>query len=88
MGSKIDANFEGRFFKQTLFFLRKNHDFRDPIGPSWEQKPSKNRTRNEAQNTLHLSIDFLVILFGFGYQVGAKLALKSNKIRSHKQSKI
>ena len=25
--SKIDANFEKRFFEKTLFFLRKNHDW-------------------------------------------------------------
>ena len=36
IASKIDPNFERRFFEKTLFFLRKNHDFEGSGGRSWE----------------------------------------------------
>ena len=33
--SKIEPNFEERFFEKTLFFLRKNNDFEGSGGRSW-----------------------------------------------------
>ena len=40
--------------------------------PSWEPKPTKNRSKNGVQDGMHLGIDFLAILVDFGYQVGVK----------------
>ena len=41
IASKIDPNFERRFFEKTLFFLRKNNDFEGSGGRSWNQKSHK-----------------------------------------------
>ena len=46
MGTKINVNFERRFFQKTIFFWRKNNVFWDQISPSWEQKSIKNRSKN------------------------------------------
>ena len=55
MGSKIDVNFERRFFnfflQEKLRFLRSN---RSKLGAKMDQKSIKNRV----QNTMHLGIDF------------------------------
>ena len=40
--AEIDVIFERRLFEKTLFFLRKNLLFWDPVGRSWEQKSIKN----------------------------------------------
>ena len=56
--TKIDANFEERFFEKTLFFLWKNNDFEGSGGRSWEPKSIKNRLKIEAQDGWPLGIDF------------------------------
>ena len=65
----------------------KNHVFWDPTGPSWEQKWTKNRSKNKVQNTMHLSIDFWAILVDFGSQVGAKLEASRPSKSMKNQSK-
>ena len=57
IGSKIDVNFEWRFFKNHQF-QTKNEGFCNPAGRSWESKTSKNRSENEVENGLHLGFDF------------------------------
>ena len=76
IASKIDANFERRFFEKTLFFCRKNNDFEGSGGRSWEYKSIKNRSTNEVSIGRHLGIDLSWMLVDFGSQVGAKLASK------------
>ena len=72
MGSKIDVNFERRFFKnsyhsyETTFFEIQQGQARSKIGPKIDQK-------NRVQIRMHLGIDFLGILMDFGSQVWAKL---------------
>jgi len=36
IASKIDPNFERRFFEKALFFRRKNNEFEGSGGRSWE----------------------------------------------------
>ena len=42
------------------------------MGPSWEPKPTQNRSRNGVQDGWHLGIDFWTILVHFGRQVGVE----------------
>ena len=67
--SKIDVNFERRFFEKTLIFRRKNNDFEGSGGRSWVQKSIKNQSKNGVQDGVPLGIDFWWILMVFGRQV-------------------
>ena len=58
IASKIDPNFERRFFENALFFLRKNNDFEGSGGLSWDEKSMKNRSKNEVILGRYLGIDF------------------------------
>ena len=60
-------------FCKIVLSLQRGFDFLRFGGPKWEQKWTKNRSKNEAQNTMHLGIDFQAILVDFGSQVGAEL---------------
>ena len=70
-------------FQKTLFFLRKNKVFLDQMGPSWQPKPTKNRSKNRVQDGWHLGIDFSWILVDFWGQVrkqnDAKIDLKRHR---------
>ena len=83
--SKIDVNFERRFFEKTLFFQRKNHDFEGSGGRSWVQKSTKNRSKNGVQDGMHLGIDFWTIFLDFGCQVGRQIRWKINQ-KSHRKN--
>ena len=58
IGSKIDVNFEYRFFEKTLFFLRKKHDFEGSKGCKIEENSMKNQVKSEGQDGMLLGIDF------------------------------
>ena len=55
-----------------MLWLQRGLDFSDFEGRSWEQKSTKDRSKNGIQDGVHLGIDLLVILLDFGYQVGVK----------------
>ena len=74
--SKIDVICEKRIFEKSLFFIRKNHNFQDSGGPSWEQKSIKNRSENEVKIGTPSRLHFVWISVDLGSQVGAKLGGK------------
>ena len=49
MASKIDANFENRFFEKTWFYFSENHYFEGSGGRSWKQKSIKNQSKIDQQ---------------------------------------
>ena len=65
------------FFKETLFFVRKNKVFSSPMGLSWEPKPIQNRSWNGVQDGWHVGIHFWMILVHFSNQVGNEIEQKS-----------
>ena len=54
---KLMFTWEGDFSKIVLW-LQRGLDFSGSGGPSWEQKPIKNRSKNGVQDGMHLGIDF------------------------------
>ena len=57
-------------FSKTLFFLRKNHVFWDPMDRSWIHTPTKKHSTYGAQDRIHLGIDLLTILLDVWCRVG------------------
>ena len=78
MASKIDPNFERRFFEKSSFSIGKTMVLKDLGGRSWHQKSIKNRLKKELNLGRPLGIDFSRILVDFGGQDGAMLAPKIN----------
>ena len=86
--SKIDVNFEKRFFQKTLFFLRKNKVFWDPMAPSWASKSIKNQPQNEVNLGRHLGTDFSSILVVLGNHVGSQKGFQIVSKRCQKMNEI
>ena len=57
-------------FQKTLFFLRKNLVFWDPMGRCWKHTPTKKHSTNGVQDGKHLCIDLLTILLNVWCRVG------------------
>ena len=54
------------------------------LGGSWEQKSTKNRSKNGAQDGMHLGIDFGAMLVDFWSQVGRQKPPKVHPKRHRK----
>ena len=54
---KLMFTWEGDFSKIVLW-LQRGLDFSGSGGPSWEQKPIKDRSKSGVQDGMHLGIDF------------------------------
>ena len=71
-------------FSKNLVFPKENNVFWHQMGPSWEPKPTKNRSKNGVQDGWHLGIDFSWILIDFGRQVGRETGAKIDPKRHRK----
>ena len=87
MASKIDPNFERRFFEKSSFSIGKTMVLKDLGGRSWHQKSIENQPKKELNLGRPLGIHFSCILVDLGGQDGAMLAQKSIKNRSQEASK-
>ena len=56
-------------FSKIVLSLQRRIDFSSSAGPSWEQTSTEHRSKNGAQDGMHLGIDCHSILVGFGMQV-------------------
>ena len=56
--SKIDVNFERRFFKTVYCSRKKNQVSQIQHVQVGSKKTIKHQSKNKAQNTMHLGIDF------------------------------
>ena len=65
IGSKIDINFDKRFFKNILENQWNFNIFEVSRGRSWDQKSIKNRYEIGVKNGMPLGIDFSSILVDF-----------------------
>ena len=53
----------------------------------YTQHPSKDSSQNHCPTGIDFRANLAIFLVGFGCQVGPKMAIKSNKIRSNNQPK-
>ena len=72
-------------FCKIVLSLQRGLDFSRFGGPRLDPKSTKNRFKNEVQDTIHPGISFSPILVDFGIQVGAKLGWKTDP-KSHQKS--
>ena len=71
-------------FSKIVLWLQRGLDFSDFEGRNWEQKSTRNRSRNGVQDGWHLGIDFWTILVHFGRQVGVENRQKIDPKRHRK----
>ena len=72
-------------FSKIVLWLQRGLDFSGSGGPSWEQKSTKNRSKNGVQDGMHLGIDFSHISMDFGRQVGRQNGPKIDPKRHWKK---
>ena len=72
-------------FSKIVLSLQRGLDFSGSGGPSWEQKPIKDRSKSGVQDEMHLGIDFLSMLMEFWKQVGKQNLSKIDPKRHWKE---
>ena len=65
-------------FSKIVLSLQQGFNFSSSVGPSWKQTSTENRSKNGAQDGMHLGIDCHSILVGFGVQVWVEKQLKTD----------
>ena len=84
--SKIDADCEKRFFEKSCSHCSGDSKLGGSEGPSWQQRPTENRSKNEVKMGRPLGIDFLSIFLDLGGQVGSENGAKIIKNGIEKNS--